>query len=94
MRHEVQVDALTELYDIARWLPKTAALASLEKKQWDAVNGVSKEMVNVMSIFDSEKATAEEKRELVRSNSDQFHDWIGQIESNFSTKSSETNGNQ
>lgn len=94
VRHEVQVDALTELYDIARWLPKTAALASLEKKQWDAVNGVSKEMVNVMSIFDSEKATAEEKRELVRSNSDQFHDWIGQIESNFSTKSSETNGNQ
>ena len=94
VRHEVQVDALTELYDIARWLPKTAALASLEKKQWDAVNGVSKEMVSMMSIFDSKKATAEEKRELVRSNSAQFHDWIGQIESNFGAPPSKTNGKQ
>jgi len=85
VRHEVQVDALTELYDIARWLPKTAALASLKKQQWDTVNGISKELVNTMSIFESEKSTAQEKRELVCSNADQLNDWIAQIESNFGT---------
>ena len=94
IRHEVQVDALTEFYDIVRWLPKTAAMGSLEKKQWDAINGISKEMVNEMSIFDSEKTTLEQKRELVRENSKQFNDWIGEIESNFGTPSSETDGNQ
>ena len=92
--HDVQVDALTEFYDISRWLPKTAALASLEKQKWDAVNGISKEMVAAMSIFESDETTDQQKRELVRSKSGQFNDWIGQLESNFGTQSSETNGNQ
>ena len=94
VRHEVQVDALTEFYDIVRWLPKTAALGSLKKKQWDAINGISKEMVSVMSIFDSDETTEEQKRDLVRENSQQFTDWIGQIESNFGTQSSKPDGNQ
>jgi len=90
--HTVQVDAFTELYDVVQWLPKMALKEHLGKQQWVATKKISDEMLDAMSIFDEKKTTAEQKRELIRSKSKQFSDWVEQVESQFGTASSKTAG--
>ena len=80
VRHEVQIDALTEFYDIVRWLPDVATREKLEKERWNAVNKVSKEMTGAIELLRDSDATEVKKRELVRTKSEQIQKWIDSIE--------------
>lgn len=81
-RHEVSVDVFTELYDIARWLPKIAAKGDLAEEQWTAVKSVSDEMLSTVGDLAGDQST-DKKRELVRENSENFDRWCSQLETAF-----------
>lgn len=64
--HEVEVDAVTELVDIVRWLPKIAGDGDMEKETWEQVKSESKKLSSELeqiadSMALSEKRTALQK---------------------------------
>ena len=57
--HKVQIDAFSEMMDVAQWLPSIAAASDLEKEQWDQVSKLSKSMKKLLNSIDADKTDSD-----------------------------------
>lgn len=85
--HEVSVDPLEELRDLAYGIPKIAAKGDIDEAGWNTISKVSKEMTNLLGRH-SDETPVEEKRQQIRAAADQFDAWISKIENCVSADSS------
>jgi hypothetical protein len=85
--HEVSVDPLEELRDLAYGIPKIAAKGDIDESGFNTIRKVSKEMTGLLGRH-NDKTPLEEKREQIRAASDQFEAWIAKIEGCVNAKAS------
>lgn len=64
--HEVQVDVITEMTDIIKWLPKIAGETDMDKDLWNSVKTESESMQTQLSGALSQATRQPEQRELIR----------------------------
>jgi hypothetical protein len=71
-RHEVEVDVITEMSDIIKWLPEIAGDTDMNKDLWGSVKSKSGSMQSELNGALAKATSQQEKREAIRSVGDQF----------------------
>ncbi len=78
-RHQVVVDARTELNDIAGWLPEIAVLTNLDEPDWNALKDTSK---SIQSLFKgiSDDSSESEFREAWKTKSAEMETHMNKLQ--------------
>ena len=64
--HVVEIDVVTEIVDIVRWLPSIAGDGDMEKEAWEQVSSESKTLSDEIEKQVSDSMATKEKREALR----------------------------
>ena len=78
-RHSMEVDARTELTDIARWLPKIAAKSNLDESNWNSVDSVSDRLTEIIDAIEKDASDAS-FRETWKSKADQVQSMLDELQ--------------
>jgi hypothetical protein len=77
--HQVSVEPLEELRDLAYGLPDLAAKGKIDEKSWTIVKEVSKEITGLLGRH-NDKTPLAKKREEIKSQAKQFEAWFEKID--------------
>lgn len=78
--HELEIDAFTELRDIAWVLPNVAADSDMQEKDWLAVKKAGWSIVDLIDDTVSNEQSMDEKRASYKEKADKFGELLSQLE--------------
>lgn len=77
--HEVSVEPLQELRDLAYGIPRIAAKGDINESDWDTVSQISKEITDLLGRH-NDKMPLPEKRKQIQAQAEQFETWLSKID--------------